>query len=267
MRFGVCTGVDQLAEVATAGFDYVEVSTGHLLPQEDEAAFAGVRQAVEAASIGVEACNCFVPGHIKVVGPAVDLAVVRAHMDLVLRRASELGAKIMVFGSGDARRIPEGYSRDRGLLQFQDALALAGDIAGQYDMTIALEPLEAHGTNLIFRVDEGAQVVRAVNHPRVKLLADLYHMAAEQEPFSNIPPVSPLLAHVHVTMPNVPAIRVGEPTRHPEYFAALADAGYDGRVSIEHMPFSTDVPINVLRAMARDYFASLTAAPDTRALR
>ncbi len=174
MRIGICCGTGQLADAKAAGYAYAEMAvTGVLIPEASEAEFAPNREKVLASPIPVEAFNCFVPGHIKVTGPEVNLDHVEAYMEVALRRTHECGASIVVFGSGGARAMPEGFPKPKARVQYLDAVRIAGDIGEKYGVTIVLEPLLARADNLFNYVSEGMAFVDALEHPRVKLLTDL----------------------------------------------------------------------------------------------
>jgi len=260
MRLGICISPDALANAAAAGFDFAEPDAGSLAPDKSESDFAPNRAAMLAAPICVEAFNCFLPGSLKVTGPDVDLGSVRRHMEIVLRRAAEVGAAVMVFGSGGARKLPEGFPLERGWSQLAEAARLAADIAARHGMTIAMEPLYKRACNLLNRVDQGAAFVNRVGHPRLRLLADLFHMTSEQEPLSNITVAGKRLAHIHLATPSIPATAEGAAYDFPGFFAALRQAGYDGRVSVEDNPgllVKSKLPrTDTLRAV-REYLAPL----------
>jgi sugar phosphate isomerase/epimerase len=256
----MCSSIDGLAAVQAAGYDYAEINTFALLPEQDDAAFASVRAQALAAPIPIEACNCFVPGRLKVTGPDVDLAAVRQHMDIVLRRAAELGVAVMVFGSGGARRAPEGFAIAQARAQYLEIVRLAGDLADGYGITIALEPLGAAECNIFNRVDQGAQFVTTLAHPRVKLLADSYHMLTVDEPFANVTAAGPLLAHIHVDMPDVAAIAAGASSSYPAFLVALRSSGYSAeRVTVENHSFTPTGGREraAYYAPVRDYLAAL----------
>lgn len=237
MRFGICTGVDGIALAAAAGYDYVEMSLATVLPRENEAAFAPVRAALAAAPLRVEAFNCFIPGDLKVTGPAADPAALAQYMDVALRRASEVGASIVVFGSGAARRAPDDFPLAQARAQYRDTARLAGETAAKYGITIALEPLTPRQCNHFNLVCEGAAIVDAVQHPNLRLLADLFHMVESDEPLSHIIDAGARLVHTHLATPSIPETDPqGVPYDVKGYLAALADAGYDARLSVEDNP-------------------------------
>lgn len=233
MRLGICTSINNTDLAHSTGFDYVEISVGDLLPTQDDAAFAAVRGKAEASPIPIEACNCFVPGNIKVAGPVIDEEAIRTHMTTTLRRCAEIGISVMVFGSGGARQAPEGFPVERALEQYADAVRIAAEIGARYGVTIAMEPLAASECNVFHTVAEGIRIVDTLQHPNAKVLADSFHMLANNEPFDNIITAGKRLAHIHIDMPDVAAINAGADSYFPRFIAALTTAGYDGRVSIE----------------------------------
>lgn len=236
MRLGICVALENLRDAAAAGFDFGESTVSTLRPDQDEAAFASVRDQFYAKSIRIEALNCFIPGRLRVTGPAVDLPALRRYVEIVMRRAAEVGVAIIVFGSGGARVLPEGFPVKRGWEQLAAAARLTAEIAGNYGIKIAMEPLFKRGCNFFNRVDQGAALVDRVNHPNLKLLADLFHVTTEQEPFENIAAAGKRLAHVHLGTPSIPETAKGREFDFDGFFRALARAGYDGRLSVEDNP-------------------------------
>ncbi len=238
MKTGICTSPDHLTDAHAAGFDFAEMGCSCLLPEQDEAAFAPVRERIRAAPIPVAAFNVFLPARLKVTGPDVDLKAVGAHMDCVLRRASEVGASIMVFGSGAARRAPDGFPLETAREQFVLAARMAGEIAARHGMTVVLEPLLKRACNFFNRTDQGIAFVDQVNHPNLRLLTDLYHMAWEAEPFEHLVHAGTRFAHIHLATPCLPETGSdnGPVYDLPGFLAALRRSGYNGRLSVEDNP-------------------------------
>lgn len=240
MRIGLCLGgPEELASAKAAGYDYAELATGCLKPEEDEAAFEPILKAIQSAGIPVEACNCFVPAEHKVTGPKADLNDLETYMRKALSRASQAGAKIMVFGSGGARRAPEGFPLDQAREQYLSAARLAAELAAEVGMTIAMEPLHAAQCNHLNFVSQGSAIVDTVNHPNLRVLADLFHMQDGQEPMENITKAGKRLAHVHLATPSLPAVPgtgKGRAYDFPAFISAVRAAGYDGRMSVEDNP-------------------------------
>jgi sugar phosphate isomerase/epimerase len=219
-------------------FDYLEPGVASfLVPLDPEAVF---RANLRAAGARVHACNMLVPAGYRLYGPGPVLPP--HYLAIALRRAAAAGARVVVVGAGGARRIPEGWTASQALDAFAGFLREAGDVAAGSGILLAVEPLNRLETDLVNTVANGAALVREVNHPAVRLLADQYHMDREGEPYDRLTPAGDLLVHVHVAVaPQREAPRPGD--RLPAFFAALRAAGYDGGISVEctwSEPFETE---------------------------
>lgn len=232
MRFGVCAGVEAAPRLAEAGYDYIELSVaGDLIPDEEEAIWTAKRRAIDAMPLRPEAFNSFVRTG-KIVGPEADPERLRRYVETALRRAAEVGGKIVVFGSGGARHVPDGFPRDRALHQLLDFLGYCADASERTGVVVAIEPLQQAECNIINLVSEGAALARSVERPGVRNLADTYHMEREDEPLSAIVASADVLAHAHTADTDRRAPGAGT-YDHAAFFRALRDAHYDARVSIE----------------------------------
>ncbi len=234
MRLGYCASLDGLEAVQRAGFAYVELRVVDLVSDDDEAVYAPIRRRIQDVGLPAEAFNVFIPPHHPVVGPRRDLPALRAYLDTAMGRMAELGACLVVFGSGPARATPPGYDRHRVPGQIFEFLALAADAAAPYDLDIVIEPLWREKCDTINTVLEAVVVARQSGIPRVAALADWWHMVHEREPLSNLPEARDRLRHVHVPVPPLP----GSPPQStdaglPEFLRVLTAMDYTGRISIE----------------------------------
>jgi len=232
MRFGVCAGLDRAESLATAGWDFIELAVGTFLPDQPDQAYEPVRQCVLSLPLPVEACNCFIPGHLKLTGPEADLAPVLAYVEVACRRMAEAGVEVVVLGSGAARALPPGWSAERGCADLGRFLAEAGDIALECGLDIAIEPLCAKECNFINRVGQAVALARRVDHPAVGVLADSYHMSEEGEGPEVIECAAEWLEHVHIADTGRRAPGTGS-YRFRDLLHALDGIGYDHRASVE----------------------------------
>jgi len=235
MRVGVCGSVGLSGAIRDAGFDYLEGSVGEILkPLEGDAAFDAVRAQLDRQALPCEALNCMVPGTLPVVGSNADPAALDRYVSVMLRRAARVGVKVIVFGSGAARRFPADFDTRKAETQLLDFLHLLGDRAAAAGVTIAVEPLNTGETNVLNTAAESADWVRRANRPAVRLLVDAFHLMRENEPAAVIIREASLLAHMHVA---TRANRLG-PGLEPcgdldDFFAAVKASGYTGRMSVE----------------------------------
>lgn len=235
MRFGVCAGPEQSAAVAGAGFEYLELGVaGHLRPEQPEAeVLPALQQALSASPLRPEAYNGLLPGDLKVVGPETDPARQARYLESAFRRASMLGGKVAVFGSGGARRIPDGWARAEAERQTAEFLTLAGTLAAPCGLTVAIEPLNVSECNFLNSVAEAAALAREVNHPAVGVLSDLYHVDHDGQSYDETRDAASLLRHVHIAGAGRRAPLADDDKFLRGYFAILKAIGYAGRISVE----------------------------------
>lgn len=236
MRFGVCASLEHLPPLAAAGYDYVEASVAPTLrPEQPEGeVLPGLRERLGASALVPEAFNVFLPGDLKVVGPGVDAGRQERYLGAAFARVAALGGQIVVFGSGGSRNVPEGFDRAEAERQIVEFLRRAGPLAAAHNVTVVIEPLNRGECNIINSVAEGVQVAQTVNHPNIKVLSDLYHVALEGQSFEETRAAGTWLQHVHVAgaegrrAPNAQDVESLAP-----FFRVLKEMNYGGRVSVE----------------------------------
>lgn len=235
MRFGVCAPPDALESVAAAGYDYLEPSVvGMLQPERSGTEIMPPLLARFGASrLKPEAYNLLLPGGLKVVGPDTDTERQERYLEAAFRRAASLGGKIAVFGSGGARRVPDGWPRTDAYTQISAFLTLCGDAAKRHGLAVAIEPLNSSECNILNSVAEALKLVVELGHPAVGVLSDLYHVTQDSQSYDETRDAAAWLRHVHVAGLGRRAPAVGDYEYLREYFAVLKSVGYSGRISIE----------------------------------
>ncbi|MBW3623704.1 MAG: sugar phosphate isomerase/epimerase [Armatimonadetes bacterium] len=225
--------MDRVEAVQKAGYDFIELPAAPTLrPDEDGDEFAPMLNRLEHLTLPCEAFNIFLPGGIKIVGTEVDHERIDRYVKHLMDRASAVGGKVIVFGSGGARRVPEELDPVEALAQVAQFLRDAGTEAERFGVTIAIEPLNRGETNLINSVPEALDLANQVDHPNVQVLADLYHIEKEGESQDHLLAAQGRLAHVHVADTGRFAPGTGEYDT-VGLFRRLKQIGYDGRISIE----------------------------------
>ena len=233
VRVGYCTGLKNADAAKAAGFEYVELSATEIagLPDADfDAAAAHLKE----AGIPTPTANLFLPAALKVTGPGTDPDLQMQHVRKALTRLSKLGTEIVVFGSGGARRVPDGFSKEEAFTQLVDFGRRAAREARANGITIAVEPLRRQETNIINTAAEGLDLVNAINDPNFQLMIDFYHLASEQEDPAIVIKAKDHIRHLHMANPQgrVFPQKWGEYDYAP-FFANLKAIGYDKRISVE----------------------------------
>lgn len=228
MKIGI-TSVENAAAAAAMGYDYLEVNASALARLSEEE-FQAELVRIQGCGLPAECANVLF-GDIQLL-TGKDLGRVEAYLSGALGRLARLGVKVVVFGSGGARRKPEGMPFAEGWRRLRDVVRAIGSAADAFGMQVAIEPLCRQETNMVNTVTEGAALAAAVNLSNVWVLADSYHMFKDGEPLENLRTVG-RLSHVHA------ALRDGR--RYPTYAEGqlslfmdeLRKIGYDGRITIE----------------------------------
>lgn len=235
MNFGLYADIDQHGALPFEQFDFVEENVQTLLvPEQDDAAFQRRLEIARGLKKPVLAANRLLPPDLKPVGPAVDEARLKRWCETTMARAEQVGVRVIVWGSGVARRVPEGFPIERAWEQFIGAVRSAAPVAERHGVTIVIEPVCRHDSNFIMSLADGARVVEAVGHPSVRLLADFWHMEVEGEPATEIERFGTMLEHVHLSeygMDRAEPGRRGDDFR--PYLRALKNAGYSKGLVIE----------------------------------
>ena len=235
--FGTVHPLQSIDTLAALGFDYAEPALSQLVALPADA-LAAARAKVAASKIRIETMNWFMPGtEIKLTGPDVDRARIRSYLETSLRLAESFGVKVVVFGSPGARSIPDGFPRDKAWEQLKDFLRTCGEVIQSrgYGMVIGIEALRRPETNVINSVAEALKIAREVNHPKIRLIVDFYHLAFENEDPAVILQAADMIVHLQIAEPRdraFPVSEAGEP-RYAAFFANLRKIGYRGRLSIE----------------------------------
>lgn len=259
LSFGVCGDLSMAAAAATAGFTYAEAQVAQVLqPRADDATFQAGLAAWRAGPLPCPVLNCFVPGDLKITGPTADPAALQRYVEVTMSRAEQAGIEIIVFGSGGARAVPEGFDPNAARTQLVEFSTMAARLAAAHGVIIVLEPLNPGECNVLNTVGECADFVREVDQPAFRLLADAYHMMRGADPWESIVTHGELLHHVHLATASSRFAPGAEPCDFAPFFQALARARYSGRVSIEGkipdpatmLPVARDVMVRLATAAA-----------------
>ena len=245
MKYGLCAGLDKIAEVAALGFDYLEppVNGTAALSEEDfEAKLAMVKE----ASIPCPAFNLLFPKTMQVLVPETTDDMIAEYLHTAMKRVQLLGGRVAVFGSGKSRNCPEGMTYGEAFRRLVEVTRLTGEIAQQYGVVIVIEPLNRTETNMINSMAEGAALVAMVNHPNVQLLCDSFHVAKETEPFTDVVRLGGV-SHVHVATKEGRRYPLEKDADLTALYEALKATSYDGMISIEGKTddMAQDAPVSI----------------------
>jgi len=233
-QLGVCRDSKDAAAMKAAGYDFLEGNVGSLcVPDKSDAEFGKSLAQLKGLALPVLAGHGFLPNNLKVVGPQADHDVAAEYAGTALRRAGAANIRTLVFGSGGARQIPDGFDPAQAREQFIAFGKRIAPVAAKAGVLLVLEPLNRKECNFINSLTEGADLITAIAHPAFQLHADLYHMLQEDEGPEAIIKTGALINHVHIAQRGTRLAPLPGGTDFRPYFKALKETGYRHKLSLE----------------------------------
>jgi len=256
--YAVCCKLSQYPVVDKAGYDFIEPNVGDfLVPAKEDSAFLANLSMQQQLNAKIISCTIFLPGHLRVTGTETKHDDILVWAETTFSRAQQAGIPYIVFGSGGARRIPDGFSKEEAVGQFVSLCKRLGPIAQKYNVTLVVEPLNTKETNMINSLKEGAEIVELTDHPNVRLLCDIYHMLQENEPPSEILKYAKYIKHCHIAEKGTRAAPGTDQFDFTPYFKALKQIKYNGCISIEGRWDDFDTRLSPALQYMKQQFQSL----------
>ena len=232
MRFGICTGPENIELLEKLGYDYIELNASKMLTLSEEE-LESIREKLNVSKIKCEAVNVLFPKTMSIIGGTTTEEELTEFLHKVMKIIQFLGAKVAVFGSGKVRKCPEHLELGQGYQELVKKVRLTGEIAAQYGVKIVIEPLSRVETNLINTMSEGAILESDVAHENVGLLSDFYHVMTNHDSIDSMESIKKF-DHIHIAAAGgrrYPLSEDGEEYR--KFFQTLKKIDYNGRISIE----------------------------------
>ena len=178
------------------GYVYIEASVGAIRDlTADELSVLSDR--IRNGTFRLRACNSFVPPTLPLCTSGA--ADIERFVCETMQMLSELDVHTVIFGSGVARRAPDGMSEEEAEAHILDFLHLCSRVGKQYGVITAIEPLNSTETNMINTVGDAARFAEQVGEDNIRLLPDLFHMAMEGESPSVLLPFRDRIVHLHAS--------------------------------------------------------------------
>lgn len=234
-EIGVVGEIENDSLFLSAGYKYLIDNAGRLFSPKNisDEQFATKLQLIRKSKIKLMGVNVFMPGDIKLVGPTVNEQQILEHANTVLRRCKAAGIKMVVWGSGGSRRIPDGFDPAKARDQFIDIARKVSAIAKDNGIVMAFESLNSTETNFINTTAQSLQLVKDVNHPNFRLNIDFYHMLMENEGPAIIEQCGKYAVHCELAEKEG---RAAPGVHHQDfipYFNAMKKIKYKGVVVVE----------------------------------
>ncbi len=111
------------------------------------------------------------------------------------------------------------------------------DYAEEKGVTIALEPITAMVCNTINTVHDAVELIKSMEKPNLKLMADVFHMNLEEKSLEeSFKVAAPYLVHIHIADSNRMPPGRGN-LRFKEIVSLLDSLSYEGYLSAEVLQY------------------------------
>jgi len=247
MLTGITCKPNEYVDVSRAGFDYVEFPCRSIC-EMDEDDFIELCKIVDKTGVPVMGMNIYCPPEIIIAGPGYDPNKTRHYARKASERANALGVHVIGIGSPRARTIPEGYDRNLAKTQLIEFIRISANEFVNFDIILALEALAPCFCNFINSLTEVYEIVKEINIPNIKIVADFYNMEHFGEADNDIRMFLDQIYHVHISdddgSPSLRSyLKSDKYSIHKKRLCQLIESGYKGALTIE-----TDVPFDIIRA-------------------
>ncbi|MCX7803748.1 MAG: sugar phosphate isomerase/epimerase [Planctomycetota bacterium] len=252
IRYAICNELYQgweigrvFAHARSLGYHGVEIAP-FTLAEDCREIFPGRRSAIrrvaEAEGVEIVGLHWLLSGREGLNICTPDALVRRAtaeYIEALAGLCSDLGGRIMVFGSPKHRRLAPSQAYLEAWRLAVDLFRGMAEKALRAGVTIAFEPLGPEETDFVNTMAEGSLLVREVGSPAFKLHLDVKAMATEGRPPHETIKLEGgrNLVHFHANDPNRKGPGMGALDFTP-IAAALKETGYGGYVSVEIFDFS-----------------------------
>ena len=171
-------------------------------------------------------------------------------LNTAIPKAAQAGVPNLIAMFGNRR----GRSDAEGIANCVAGLSKVAPVAEQHGVTICVELLNSKVDHKDYQGDHtafGAEVMRRLNSPRVKLLYDIYHMQImEGDVVRTIRENKAWIGHFHTGgVPGRHEIDGAQELNYPAIARAIADLGFAGFVAHEFM--ATSEPFAAIAAARR----------------
>jgi sugar phosphate isomerase/epimerase len=234
-EIGVVGEIEKDSLFHSAGFTCLIDNAGSLFSPKNvsDEQFESKLALIRASKIKLMGVNVFMPGDMKLVGPTVDEKRILAHATTVFKRCNAAGVKMVVWGSGGSRRVPDGFDPATARNQFIDIARKVSALAKEYDVVLAFESLNSTETNFINTAEQALQLVKDVGHPSFRLNIDFYHMLMEGEGPAIIEKAGKYVVHCELAEKEGRSAPGVHRQDFVPYFQMMKKIKYKGKIVIE----------------------------------
>jgi sugar phosphate isomerase/epimerase len=218
------------------GYSGIEIAPGKSVPGWPVAPtqLSETRATIEGEGLRIVAMQGILFGisGVALFGAEGARARLRDHLAKVARVAGALGAGACVFGAPGVRD-PGDLTPDAAFRIAADFFGYLAPLFAEEGTTLAFEAnAPVYGCKFATTTREALDLVKAIDHPGVRLQIDTGTVFLNQEDPAVIVEAAPYASHFHVSEPQL-VVLGSSGVDHGPIAAALGEAVYDGWISVE----------------------------------
>jgi D-psicose/D-tagatose/L-ribulose 3-epimerase len=248
----------QCALAATSGYDGIEIAPFTLSddpPRLTAAQRRDIRETAADNGLSITSLHYLLraPAGLSITSPDDE----QRHRTIEVMRglcllAADLGAKVLVHGSPDQRRLANDADHD-GRKRGVDCFAAVAQAATSAGVVYCIEPLSRDQTAFVNTIEDATDIVHQIGSPSIRTMLDCSSAALTET--ESIPDLirrwfpTGLISHVHFNDPNRRGPGDGELDFGP-ILRALHELDYRGDAAIEPFIYGPDGPACAARGIA-----------------
>ena len=218
------------AELKATGYDGLEIPI--VRGSIDD--YARLGEALDRAELRRTALTVMPPGKNPISSDDSERRAGFAHIAWAIAAAHALGAEMLVGPIHQTLGVFTGEPPSAiELARLAAFHRHAGDVAAEYRIGIAVEPMNRFECHILNRMDALARHLEAVNHPSLGALYDTFHANIEEShPVAALLENAHLIRHVHISESHRGMPGSGH-VNWPATFRALKQINYAGWLTVE----------------------------------
>ena len=251
-KYALCSEVfstplsETITQIAMAGFDGIEIAPFNAADSVEEVSAdqrSELRRQAEDAGLEIVGLHWLLvspPGLHLTTDDSSIRARTTGYLQALARFCSDLGGKVMIFGSPKQRNLEDGQDPRSGFDRAAEALKEVGQTCEDLGVQLLLEALSPAETNFLQTIEQVLELREAIDSPGIGYMLDCKAMSSMPEGIEGtILRHGKDAGHFHANEPDGKGPGMGELDFTP-ILSSLAESGYDGWVSTEPFDYKPD---------------------------
>lgn len=173
MQIGCCTNIENYNALVACGYDAITLAGKDITALRNDE-FSQMASIIQNGSLSFSSVNASFPANIKLNGADYDAVALEAYTRLLCIRVKELGGRYIGIGSPKSRSVLDGFSREKAMDQFEEAVRMMCSVASEYGITFCIEACCTLETNFITTTMEAYSFLKKLNVDIIELLPERY---------------------------------------------------------------------------------------------